>query len=328
MRKKFGACFALAFALCGHAWADAGPFACGKFGANVTNSASADLGMTATAMFATPGYPVPVNFLEQGPWFLLDDFGSGPLMGCQPATSRLGGGAYTLLNSYNASGMLAQQVVKQAGEPPVTLKFRYVPGNPYRVAYAEQLCFLGVAGSPVYRLTFSYSSATGQLSQLGVSQDAACPDAAGTYTFAYGSTAVPNLPSQVDFVDGQGNKQSWQYGYQVGGGLLQRVDLGAGNNIGYSYGGTLLKQMTLNASGQSTPQVMGYTPNLQWAGYRTPPQNWGLTVTYQNGKPTSALQNTGCAPGECPPSLFTYTAAGARGGSIQRRLAANAARTR
>jgi hypothetical protein len=310
MKTKHAAWLVLLLSLCGHCWAaTAEPYACGKFGPNITNSPTADLGAIATAMFATPGYPVPVGFLAQGPWFLLDDFGSGPLMGCQPATSQLGG-SYTLLNSYDGSGMLAQQTVRApseqvAGAPEVKLKFRYLAGNPYRVAYAEQLCFLGIAGPSRYRMTFSYSN--GRLRQLAVSQDTGCPGPAGTYTFTYGSSAAPNLPSRVDFVDSQGNKQSWRFGYQVANMLMQTVDLGGGNSIGYSYKDRLLQQVTMSAPGRSTAQVMGYTPSLQWLGYRTPPQNWGLAVTYKNGKPVSALQNTGCAPGECPPTTFTYT---------------------
>jgi hypothetical protein len=287
-----------------------GPFACGKFGPNVTNSPNADLGMIATASFATPGVPVPVTFLEQGSWFLIDDFGSGPLMGCQPATSQLQGELYPRINSYNELGMLKQQIVQVynvpgGGESPVPLKFLYMDANRYRVTYAEQLCYLSGSGSTLsYRLTFTYSG--NQLSQLNVTQDPGCTDYAGTYTFTYGSAAVSNLPTKVDFVDGHGGKQTWKYDYQVASNLLQRVDFGGGN-ITYVYSGTLLRQ-TIFTFPVAPPLslIMNYTPDLQWLSALDARFNWGLAMQYSNGKVVSARQSTGCGPDMCPAAVFTY----------------------
>ncbi len=294
------------------------PFACGMFGANVANNPQADLGRIATAMFATPGEAVPVAFLEQGPWFLLDDYGSGPLMGCRPATSVWGGeDIYPRINAYNDLGMLQLQVatvvnMSNGGMTPVPLRFLYLEANPYLVSNAEQLCFASASGNTAkYYLSFRY--ANNRLIQLFVTQDASCPDAAGNYTFTYNSATVPNLPTKVDFVDSRGNKQSWQYGYQVANNLLQSVDVGGRNSITYSYNGSLLRQMNLNVPppGTSDHLVMNYTAGLQWLGYKLAgaPYNWGLTLSYTNGKPVSALQNTGCPPGACSPSVFTYSTA-------------------
>ena len=56
---------------------------------------------------------------------------------------------------------------------------------------------------------------------------------------------------------------------------------------------------------------MNYTSDLQWLSAKMAgaPYDWGLFMTYESGKVVSALQNTGCPPGACPPSTFTYTSA-------------------
>jgi hypothetical protein len=286
----------------------AGPFACGLFGPNVTNNPKADLGLIATAMFATPGQANYVGFLEQGPWFLIDSYGSGPLMGCRPTTSQWSTDDSPRLNYYDELGMLRQQIVQvpnqQGGTSPVTLKFLYRDTDPLRVAYAEQLCFSAGAGSTaLYRLQFTY--AMNQLRQVTITEDAACPDYAGTHTYAYGSAAVPNLPTKDDFVDSQGSKSTTLFSYQVSNNLLQKVDFGGGNNLTYGYAGTLLQKLNINSPSQTNTSVISYQPGLQWLSSLAPSFGWGLTMTYVNGNVVSALQDTGC-PGSCPPSVFAY----------------------
>lgn len=279
----------------------AGYFSCGMFGPNITNSTKADLGLIATAMFATPGQPVPVAFLDQGPWFLIDDYGSGPLMGCQPATSTYSYDQQPRLNSYNANGMLTQQVVQNMGGTQ-PLKFQFFSTDPNRVTYAEQLCT--AVDTTVYRMSFSYTG--NQLTKLTVSADPGCPEYGGTYLYTYGSAAVPGLPTRVDIIDSQGNKSAVLFSYNVSNNLLQQTDF-TGGNINYQYsGGTLLRQMTINTPGTALPMVINYTPTLQWLSSLDPRFKWGLTMTYQNARVVSTLQDTGCPNGECPPSTFTY----------------------
>ena len=304
----------------------AGRFDCGKFGPNVTNSAKADLGLIATAMFATPGQANYVGFLEQGPWFLIDSYGSGPLMGCLPTTSQWSTDSAPRTDTYAASGMLRQQIVqvpsRAAGSTPgaatpVPLTFLYLNTDPYRVTHAEQLCFSAGAGyTSLYHLTFAYIN--NQLRKLTVTQDADCPDYAGAHTYTYGNPLVPNLPTRDDFVDSHGNASATLFDYQVSGGLLQKVSFGAGNSITYAYSGSLLRQMNINSPFSTDVMVISYTPSLQWLSALTPGPNWGLTMTYENEKVVSALQDTGCPGGACPPSTFTY--AGAHGKDVKARL--------
>jgi hypothetical protein len=288
---------------------------------NALNSPQADLGRAATALLATPGVAIPANFLQQGPWFLIDSYGGGPLMGCKPATSQSPADVYPRINTYDNFGMLRQQLTSvldmATGKvTPVPLVFLFQEPDPYLVSHAEQPCYAGSTGS-TSKYYYAFRYANGHLNQIVVAQDADCVDYAGTYTYAYRSAAVPNLPTNVEFVDSRGRKQSWQFTYHVAGGVLQSVDAGGGVTINYEYGGgsgTLLRQMTVNAPPQpSEAWVMNYTSGLQWLGYalQGAPLPWGLTITYDaNNRPITALQNTGCGPDECQPATFTYANSG------------------
>jgi hypothetical protein len=289
-----------------------GGFACGLFGPNLTTNPSAHLGTIATAMFTTPGESVPVAFLQQGPWFLLDSYGSGPLMGCGPATSQWNTDIAPRLNSFNGDGLLQSQTVLvsdgQSGQTPVVLKFQYLAANPRLVASAEQLCFGAVAGSTAkYHMAFDYDRSQ-QLARLSVTADPGCSDYAGTYSYIYGNSQVPNLPTKVEFVDGNGTGQTTTFDYRVDQGMLREVRFGGGASLSYGYGGTLLTQININSPGQTVPLAISYSRDLQWLSALDADHHWGLTMTYQDGKVVKALQDTGC-PGVCQPSIFTYLGA-------------------
>ncbi len=278
-------------------------FSCGRFGPATTNSVSGDLGAIATAMFTTPGVNMPADFLEQGPWFLIDSYGSGPLMGCDPTASNLNEPS-PRQNIYNQYGMLAQQkTLRSTGSTstPATLNFKYLSTNPYLVSYAEQFCFTSV-DTLLNRMTFQYTG--NKLTRIIVVADSGCPNGGATYTYSYGSPVAPNLPSKVVIVNDQQQTATQLFTYVAAGGVLQTAYF-AGGKITYSYTNGLMSQMNLVSSSSTTPLAIGYNPSLQWTNATDPRYHWGLTMTYQNGLVTKTLQDTGC-PGFCQPSTFTY----------------------
>lgn len=280
-------------------------FSCGLFGPAVTNSVYANLGAIATAMFATSGDPMPADFLDQGPWFLIDSYGSGALMGCQPSASKLGAESVARQNTYNQYGMLVQQIAQRntgnGTTTPVTLRYSYLPGNSYLISYAEQFCFTSV-GTQLNRITFFYNG--NQLAQIKVAADSGCPNGASTYTYSYGSPVVPGLPSKVVIVNDQKQTATELFNYTASNSLLQAAYFASGK-ITYGYSGTQLTRMNLVGT-TTTPLNIGYTTSQQWSGANDPRFGWGLTINYSNNVVSSTLQNTGCEPGFCPPSTFQY----------------------
>lgn len=315
MLKKLIACSVAALALGQAGLAQAGTsrsvspavpaaFSCGMFGPAVTNSIYANLGSIATAMFATSGESMPADFLDQGPWFLIDSYGSGALMGCQPSTSTLSTENAPRQNTYNQYGMLVQQIAQRnTGDgttTPATLRYSYLPGNPYLISYAEQFCISSV-GTQLNRITFLYNG--NQLAQIKVAADSGCPNGGATYTYSYGSSVAPGLPSKVVIVNDQEQTATELFNYTASNNLLQAAYF-AGGQITYGYSGTQLTRMNLVA-GSTTPLNIGYTATQQWSGATDPRHGWGLTISYSNNVVSSTLQNTGC-PGVCQPSTFQY----------------------
>lgn len=280
-------------------------YACGRFGPAVTNNVKGDLAAIATAMFASPGDPFPADFLEQGPWFLMDSYGTGALQGCRPTTSNLNEPA-ARQNTYNELGMLVQQKTersKGSGMVPATLNFKYLATNPYLLSYAEQFCF-GAVDTLLNRISFEYMG--NRLTKITIAADSGCPNGGATYSYSYGSPVAPNLPSKVTIVNDQHQTATQLFNYVAQSGLLTATSF-PGGKIVYGYNAGLLTDMTITAGSSQQPLSIGYTTTQQWASAIDPRYHWGLTISYQNNVIGSTLQDTGC-PGFCQPSTFTYAA--------------------
>lgn len=275
------------------------PYSCGKYGPNVAISPSADLKLTATAQFGTPGVAMSATFVEQGGWFLLDDFGAGTLMGCQPTQSYLMGERDARNNTYDENGMLIQQTTTRDSGTPATLTIQYDPENPFRVVYAEQFCY-GLVDTKLNRFTFTYTE--DKLTQILIEPDADCPlSGPVTVTYSYNSTTAPNLPSEEVIVEDDGDTATNTYTYNVTAGQLKSIETSMAGTFVYTYTDDLMTGM-LWPHGIRT---ISYRGDTQWKSMIDERFGWGLTVDY-NGDNTveSTLQNTGC-PG-CTPSTYAY----------------------
>lgn len=276
------------------------PFSCGKYGPNMTLSATADLAVTATSQFGTPGVAMSADFVEQGGWFLLDNFGAGALMGCQPTQSFLSGEGTSRDNTYDENGMLTQQVTTRDGGTPATLTMRYDPENPFRIVYAEHFCF-GLINTTINRFDFTYTD--NKLTKIEITPDSGCPLSGPlTVTYLYESATAPNMPSQETITESDGDSSTYTYTYNVESGQLQSIATDFAGTFVYRYTDNLLSDI-LWPSGHLN---VNYRGDTQWESMLNGNFGWGLTIDY-NGDNTveSTLQNTGC-PSTCTASTYRY----------------------
>lgn len=277
------------------------PFACGKFGPGSTISTTADLGVTATSMIASPGNSALPGMFTQPGWFLVDMYGAGPVMGCLPNTSSIAGWPQT--NSYASDGMLRNVVAKRFQAPPTKLNFAYEPALPYRLKTAENFC-MAIGGQKV-RYTFTYKG--GRLVTMRQLPDSTCPSPAPvTVLYEYADPRVPGLPTRMIVLTDQQPPQVVDYVYTVSNGVIQNVKMdsvgGPSSIVQLGYAGGLIQ--TIDLAGTSL--AVSYRNGTQWKSLLDPRVGWGLTMSYGDGnRVTQALQNTGCA-GECAPNTFGY----------------------
>jgi hypothetical protein len=276
------------------------PFLCGEFGPGNTLGTSADLGITATSMIASPGNgSLPSNFTQPG-WFLVDVYGAGPVMGCQPTTSTIQGWAQK--NSYFPDGTLKDIIATRFQSPPTKLSFTYQPGLPYRLQMAENFC-MSVGGQKV-RYTFAYKN--GRLVTMQQALDSTCPSPAPvSVTFEYGDKNVPGLPTLVTVLAKGSAPQVSSYAYTVSGGLITSVKVSSPGSPSYvvqpSYTGGRITALDL----AGTHYDITYRNGAQWKSMIDGSHDWGLTISYENNLVSQTLQNTGCG-GQCPPNTFGY----------------------
>lgn len=275
------------------------PFSCGKYGPNLTLSPNADLAVTATSQFGTPGVAMTANFVTQGGWFLLDSFGAGALMGCQPTQSYLANEGAARNNTYDTNGMLTQQVTTRDGGTPATLYMRYDTANPFRIVYAEHFCY-GLVNTIINRFYFYYTD--NKLTRMQIVPDSDCPiDGPVTVTYTYGSAEVPNMPTQEVIVEQDGDTATNTFTYNVSAGQLQSIATNFAGTFIYSYTDNLLSEIRW-PSGDLSVRYRGET---QWKSMRAGQFGWGLTIDYNDDNTVeSTLQNTGCP--SCSPSTYSY----------------------
>jgi hypothetical protein len=277
------------------------PFACGEYGPSRTISPSADLGLTAAAMIASPGQPnLPGSFLQAG-WFLIDSFGTGALMGCRPATSVIQG--WSQQNRYDGRGALASVTAQRYGSGPGTLEFDYEPNLPGRLQAAENFC-MAIGGQKV-RYSFTYAGS--RLQSFQQVPDSGCPSPVpSTVSFGYADPNVPGLPTLMTVVQSGQTVSTVRYAYVLAGGAIQQVDVTPSDGTAFalkvSHTGGLVTGMQF----PGTDLAVGYRNGAQWASTLDPRYGWGLTITYGgNNKVSATVQDTGC-PGSCPGNTFGY----------------------
>ncbi|KHK58685.1 hypothetical protein PI87_02795 [Ralstonia sp. A12] len=277
------------------------PFACGTFGPGSTISTTADLGMTATSMIASPGNSATPDMFAQAGWFLVDLFGAGPVMGCLPKTSSIAGWSQT--NSYSPDGMLSEIVATRYDAPPTKLSFAYNAVLPYRLQTAENFC-MAVGGQKV-RYTFTYNK-DGRLAIMRQALDSECPNPAPvTVTYEYADPRVPGLPTLMTVFMDEKVMEVARYAYTISNGVLQnvKIDLASGRTsvVQLGYTGALITAVDL----AGTSFAVTYRNGTQWKSLLDPKFGWGLSMSYGDSNlVTEARQDTGCP--QCPPNTFGY----------------------
>lgn len=275
------------------------PFTCGQYGPSKSINPSSELALTATALIASPGQPnLPDTFLQAG-WFLIDSFGTGSLMGCQPVTSVIQG--YSQQNVYGTQGLLGAITAQRFGSNPVTLRFEYDQSRPYRLQTAENFCMS--IGAQKVRYSFSYSGE--RLSAMQQTPDSGCPSTTpSTVNFVYADAQVPGLPTLMTVTQSGQTVRTVRYAYALSGGVIQQVEVapsdGNALSITLTHQGGLVTAMRW----PGVNNAIGYHNVNQWASMIDPQHNWGLTISYVGDRVSATVQNTGC-PG-CPSSTFAY----------------------
>lgn len=298
----------LSMVLCGAASAASAAgvqFSCGRYDVSVAASPGASLATTATAMFSSPGTPMPVSFLvDTGPWWLIDSYGTGPLMGCLPSVSDMGGSAGTWSNSYRDGKLTSQSA--PASDGPVVLNYTYDGNN--RVLTSESVCYSGAISQQKLRTTWRYKG--DKLVSAHVEGPDACPS--GPYPidieYAYGSRAAPGLPSGVK-IRQAGKTTEARFSYIAKGGVITEVlstSPGGAFTIQYQHKGKSVSQYTMGDAHNKTVLQQAYRGNGQWQSSLQRPPGWGLSMTYDSAnRVLTAGNNTGC-PDSCLPVKFVY----------------------
>jgi len=275
------------------------PFACGQYGPSKTISPSSDLGLTTTAMIASPAQPNLPDAFQQAAWFLIDSFGAGALMGCQPTTSVIQG--WSQQNVYDARGLVSSITAQRSGSDPATLRFEYDPRRPYRLTTAENFCMS--IGDQKVRYTFSYSGA--RLHAMQQMPDNGCPSSTpATVSFGYADARVPGLPTLMTVTQSGKTVRTVRYAYTVASGAVQRIRVSPSDGSAFTMLLTHAGGLVTGLSWAGIDNSVGYRNGDQWASMLNPKFNWGLTISYDGDRVSGTLQNTGCP--ECPANTFGY----------------------
>ncbi len=288
----------LAFSACAQAQA-ASAFQCGQYSPSAAINPSSDLALTATAMLASPGAPYLPGQIVDAAWFLMDQQGTGALMGCAPKRSVIQG--WSQQNFYHSNNTLKSISAERFGsDTPVDINFTYQSDSAYRLSTAENFCMSINADKVRYEMSYSKGKLTGMVQ----TPDSGCPSTAViSVAFDYASAEVPGLPTTMTVSQAGKADEVSTYDYKVDDGLIQSVAVksaGQTFTIDYSYSDAQISGMTY--AGASF--TLAYQDGNQWKNMIDPRYRWGLTIDYlTSGKVESTLQNTG-DPGAQPEHYY------------------------
>ncbi len=288
----------LALSFCSQVQA-ASPLSCGQYSPSAAINPSSNLALTATAMLASPGAPYLPGQIVDAAWFLMDQQGTGALMGCAPKRSVIQG--WSQQNFYNSNNTLKSISAQRFGsDETVPLSFAYQSDSSYYLTAAENFCMSINADKVRYDMSYSKGKLTGMVQ----TPDSGCPSTAViSVAFDYASAEVPGLPTTMTVSQAGKADEISTYDYKVDDGLIQSVAVksaGQAFTIAYSYSDAQISGMTY--AGASF--TLAYQDGSQWKNMIDPRYRWGLTIDYlTSGKIESTLQNTG-DPGAQPEHYY------------------------